>query len=150
VVKALKIGESDSHYSKEQKEQRQNANERLFDYQDMTGKPPTILKREALKEWKRVISTIKQDMPWSENDYQMLVGYCVSVGIVYETQKDINKRGVMLEDGKTNPAVRAQSQALKDMRLCAQSLAMTLDGRLKIELNKPTKELDPFEELMQS
>lgn len=145
----MKIGDSDSHYTKEQREQRQNANERLFSYSEMSECPPTILKREALKEWKRIVATVKQDMPWSENDYQILVAYCLAVKTMYDAQQDLNKRGLILDDGKSNPAVRVQSQAIKDMRSCAQSLAMTLDGRLKVELNKPSKELDPFKELMQ-
>ncbi len=148
-MKTLKIGESNSHYSREQKEQRQIANERLFDYQEMSESPPAVLTGVALIEWERIISTVKQEMPWSENDYQMLVAYCLAVKIMYDAQSDLNERGLILEDGKSNPAVRVQSQAIKDMRLCSQSLAMTLDGRLKVELNKPTKEVDPFEELMQ-
>ncbi|MFD2869055.1 phage terminase small subunit P27 family [Kurthia populi] len=144
----MKIGDSDSHYTKEEREQRQNANEKLFDYQEMSEKPPAILKREALKEWKRIVATVKQDMPWSENDYQILVAYCLAVKTMYDAQQDLNKRGLILDDGKSNPAVRVQSQAIKDMRSCAQSLAMTLDGRLKVELNKPSKELDPFEVVM--
>lgn len=146
----MKIGESNAHYSKEERQQRQGANERLFDYQEMSECPPIILTGVAIDEWHRIISTVKQEMPWSENDYQMLVAYCLAVKAMYDAQEDLNKRGLMLSDGKSNPAVRVQSQAIKDMRLCAQSLAMTLDGRLKIELNRPSKELDPFEELMQS
>lgn len=148
-MKKMKIGEMKSHFSTEEREQRQNANEKLFDYQEMSEKPPTVLKREALKEWKRIIATVKQEMPWSENDYQILVAYCLAVGVMHDAQRDLNKRGLVLEDGKTNPSVRAQSQAMKDMRMCASSLAMTLDGRLKIELNKPSESVDPFEELMQ-
>lgn len=144
----MKVGDSDSHYTKEQREQRQSANERLFSYSEMSECPPAILKREALKEWKRIVATVKQDMPWSETDYQILVAYCLAVKTMYDAQQDLNKRGLILDDGKSNPAVRVQSQAIKDMRSCAQSLAMTLDGRLKVELNKPSKELDPFEVVM--
>lgn len=145
----MKVGDSDSHYTKEQREQRQSANERLFSYSEMSERPPAILKREALKEWKRIVATVKQDMPWSENDYQILVAYCLAVKTMYDAQQDLNKRGLILDDGKSNPAVRVQSQAIKDMRSCAQSLAMTLDGRLKVELNKPTKEVDPFKEVLE-
>lgn len=148
VVKTLKIGESNAHYSKEQREQRQSANERLFSYSEMSECPPAVLVGIALDEWHRIVATVKQDMPWSENDYQMLVAYCLAVKAMYDAQEDLNERGLILEDGKSNPAIRVQSQAIKDMRLCAQSLAMTLDGRLKIELNKPNKEVDPFEAVM--
>lgn len=145
----MKIGEMKSHLSTEEREQRHEANGRLFQYSEMAENPPAVLNGVALDEWYRIIETVKPDMPWSETDYQMLVAYCVAVKVMHDAQHDLNERGLILEDGKTNPAVRAQSQAIKDMRLCAQSLAMTLDGRLKIELNKPTKELDPFKELMQ-
>lgn len=148
-MKKMKIGEMKSHFSTEEREQRHEANERLFQYSEMAENPPAVLNGVALDEWYRIIETVKSDMPWSETDYQMLVAYCIAVKVMHDAQHDLNERGLILEDGKTNPAVRAQSQAIKDMRLCAQSLAMTLDGRLKIELNKPTKELDPFKELMQ-
>lgn len=144
----MKVGELKSHLSTEEREKRQDANEKLFDYQEMSEHPPAVLSGTSLDEWHRIVATVKPDMPWSENDYQMLVAYCVAVKVMYDAQEDLNKRGLILGDGKTNPAVRAQSQAIKDMRLCAQSLAMTLDGRLKIELNKSNKDDDPFKELM--
>ena len=145
----MKIGEMKSHYSTEEREQRRDANERLFSYSEMSENAPGILTGIALDEWYRIIETVKPDMPWSETDFQMLVAYCLAVKTMYDAQDDLKERGLILEDGKSNPAIRVQSQAIKDMRSCAQSLAMTLDGRLKIELNKPTKEVDPFKEVLE-
>lgn len=139
-----------SHFSTEEREQRQYANERLFDYQEMSEHPPSNLTGIALDEWHRIVETVKPDMPWAETDYQMLVAYCVAVKVMHDAQDDLNERGLVLSDGKNNPSVRAQSQAIKDIRLCAQTLAMTLDGRLKVELTKPNKAVDPFEELMKA
>lgn len=147
--KQIKLVEkTKGHISKAQKIERENMRNELFEYPTICEEPPSFLVGEGLKEWQRIIPLLNENIPISELDSTLIASYCLSVGTVVECQKDINDRGVIVE-GSSNPSVRMQSQAIKDMRLLASSLGISLDSRMKIAFNK-TKEkpVDPFEKLM--
>lgn len=149
--KKIKLVEpTKAHISKAERLEREAMKDELFEYPELNTKPPMFLTGEALKEWNRVIPLLKNDVPISELDYSLIASYCVAVGTVIECQNDINKRGVIIaESGKSNPSVRMQSQAIKDMRMLANSLGMSLDSRMKLALNKAKeKPVDPFESLL--
>ncbi|WP_313469493.1 phage terminase small subunit P27 family [Lysinibacillus sp.] len=138
-----------AHISKAERLDREEMQKELFEYAELNTKPPNHLKGEALKEWNRIVPYIKNDIPVSELDYSLIASYCVAVGTVIDCQNNINKCGIVLADGKANPAVKMQSQAIKDMRMLANALAISLDGRMKLALNKvKEKPVDPFEKLM--
>ncbi|MEK5331041.1 phage terminase small subunit P27 family [Lysinibacillus sp. FSL W8-0992] len=137
------------HISKAERLDREAMREELFEYPDLNTQPPTFLTGEALNEWNRVVPLLKSDIPISELDYSLIVSYCVAVGTIIECQNHIKDNGAMLKDGKSNPAVRLQSQAMKDMRMLANSLGMSLDSRMKLAFNKSKeKPKDAFESLM--
>lgn len=147
--KQLKLVEqTKGHISKAQKIERENMRNELFDYPKICDEPPSFLVGEGLKEWDRIIPLLNENIPISELDSTLIASYCAAVGTIVECQLDINDRGTIVEE-KANPSVRMQSQAIKDMRLLASSLGISLDSRMKIAFNK-TKEkpLDPFESLM--
>lgn len=138
-----------AHISKAERLDREEMQKELFEYAELNTKSPKYLAGEALKEWKRIVPFIKKDIPVSELDYSLIASYCVAVGTVIDCQSDINKRGIILTDGKANPSVKMQSQAIKDMRMLANALAISLDGRMKLALNKAKeKPVDPFESLI--
>ncbi|MEY9979034.1 phage terminase small subunit P27 family [Lysinibacillus sp. RC79] len=140
-----------AHISKAERLDREAMREELFEYPDLNTLPPTFLNGEALNEWNRVVPLLKSDIPISELDYSLIASYCAAVGTIIECQNHINDNGAMLKDGKSNPAVRVQSQAMKDMRMLANSLGMSLDSRMKLALNKAKeKPVDPFESLLGS
>lgn len=138
-----------AHMSKVERLEREEMQKELFEYAELNVTPPKHLIGEALKEWERIVPYIKKDVPVSELDYSLLASYCTAVGTIVECQNDINGRGLVLPDGKANPAYRMQSQAIKDMRMLANALAISLDGRMKLALNKvKEKPVDPFESLI--
>ncbi|MGE7691335.1 phage terminase small subunit P27 family [Lysinibacillus sp. NPDC097214] len=141
-----------AHISKAERLDREAMREELFEYPDLNTQPPTFLTGEALNEWNRVVPLLQSDIPISELDYSLITSYCAAVGTIIDCQNDINKRGVILADTeKPNPSVRVQSQAMKDMRMLANSLGMSLDSRMKLALNKvKEKPVDPFESLLGS
>lgn len=142
------VGQTKGHISKVEKIERENMRNELFEYPSICEEPPSFLIGESLKEWERIIPLLNENIPISELDSSMIASYCIAVGTVIECQEDINTRGVIVE-GVSNPSVRMQSQAIKDMRLLASSLGISLDSRMKIAFNKAKeKPVDPFESLM--
>lgn len=137
------------HISKAERLDRAAMRNELFEYPELNAQPPKFLKGEALKEWKRIVPLLQNDIPVSELDYALISSYCAAVGTIIECQNHINKNGVMLIGEKPNPMIRVQSQAMKDMRMFADSLGMSLDARMKLAFNKAKeKPVDAFESLM--
>lgn len=147
--KSIKLIEpTKAHLSRAERLERELMKEELEEYPMLNEKAPTYLKGEALKEWKRIIPLLKEDVPVSELDYSLLAAYCSATGTVVDCQKELNKSGLIVE-GKTNPIIRVQSQAIKDMRMLANTLGISLDGRMKVALKGgKEKTVDPLEALM--
>lgn len=142
------------HLSQEQQAQREDAKKELFTYQELTSiTPPSWLPDSAISEWERLLPVLKQDFPLSETDFGMLVSYCLAFSRIKTAEGEIRKYGTYTKNSKgekiVNPAVRVQSQAMKDMKQAASSLGMTLEARSKLSLNKAKEETtDPFEKLL--
>ncbi|MFB5429863.1 phage terminase small subunit P27 family [Enterococcus casseliflavus] len=142
------------HLSNEQKAQREDAKKELFEHQELVTEAPSWLPQSAISEWNRLIPILKKDFPLSETDFGMLVSYCLAFSRIKTAEAEIRRSGTYLvneETGKkaVNPAVRVQSQAMKDLKQSASALGMTLEARAKLALNKNKQEVtDPFEELM--
>ena len=142
------------HLSTEQKAQREDAKKELFEHKELVSEPPAWLPQSAISEWERLVPVMKQDFPLSETDFGMLVSYCLAFSRIKTAEAEIRRSGTYLvneETGKkaVNPAVRVQSQAMKDLKQSASALGMTLEARAKLALNKNKQEVtDPFKELM--
>lgn len=142
------------HLSNEQKAQREDAKKELFEHQELVTEAPSWLPQSAISEWNRLIPVMKKDFPLSETDFGMLVSYCLAFSRIKTAEAEIRRSGTYLineETGKkvVNPAVRVQSQAMKDLKQSASALGMTLEARAKLALNKNKQEVtDPFKELM--
>ncbi|MGQ5518784.1 phage terminase small subunit P27 family [Enterococcus gallinarum] len=142
------------HLSTEQKAQREDAKKELFEHQELVTEAPSWLPQSAISEWNRLIPVMKKDFPLSETDFGMLVSYCLAFSRIKTAEAEIRRNGTYLTDEDTgkksvNPAVRVQSQAMKDLKQSASALGMTLEARSKLALNKAKQEVtDPFEELL--
>lgn len=150
-----KLEDLTANYSNEFKAQRKEAEEALFNYSQLTTKPPNWLPRSSLTEWERVIPLLKKDFPISEADYSLLVSYVLLYARIMTCENEIKKSGTFILNKKTNvkranPAVSMQSQAIRDMRSIATSLGMTLESRQRLAITKAKKEkpTDPFERLL--
>ncbi|MEG7637210.1 phage terminase small subunit P27 family [Enterococcus casseliflavus] len=142
------------HLSTEQKAQREDAKKDLFEHKELVSTPPTWLPQSAISEWERLVPVMKNDFPLSETDFGMLVSYCLAFSRIKTAEAEIRRSGTYIVNDETgkkivNPAVRVQSQAMKDMKQAASALGMTLEARAKLALNKAKNEtVDPFEELI--
>lgn len=144
------------HVSNEEKAQREDAKTELFNHAALTTtSPPEWFPASAKSEWNRLLPVLKTDFPLSETDYGMLVSYCLAFSRIKTAEGEIRKYGTYIKDetsGKknVNPAVRVQSQAMKDMKQAAAALGMTLEARSKLAMAKAKEKEpdDPFKELM--
>jgi len=146
-----------SHLTNEQKAQREDAKEELFNHEELTTEAPEWLPASAKSEWKRLVPVMKEDFPLSEKDYGLLVSYCLAYSRIKTAENEIRKAGTFITSEasgvkKANPAVSVQSKAMNDMKSAANALGMTLEARSKLALNKAKTEekSDPFQELMES
>lgn len=158
MTKPVKLFEgTKAHLSSEERSQREDAKEELFNHEELISTPPDFLPPSAVSEWNRLVPVMKKDFPLSETDYGLLISYCLAFSRIKTAEGEIRKTGTFITNENTgtkqaNPAIRVQSQAMKDLKASASALGMTLEARSKLALNKAKNEKpsDPFEELMNS
>lgn len=156
MTKPVKLFEgTKAHLSLEERSQREDAKEELFNHEELSTQPPDWLPQSAISEWDRLVPVMKKDFPLSETDYGLLISYCLAFSRIKTAEGEIRKTGTFITNEKTgtkqaNPAIRVQSQAMKDLKAASTALGMTLEARSKLALNKAKNEKpsDPFEELL--
>lgn len=142
------------HISNEEKAKREDARKEMFTHKELITSPPDYLPEMAVKEWNRLVPILKQDLPLSEADYGMLVAYCLAFARVGAAEREIKNKGVFQKAANgariANPAIKMQSNAMKDMKMAATALGMTMVERSRIALNNAKEKTpqDPFESLM--
>lgn len=152
-VKAL--ADTRKHYTNDEKKQHiQVENALLNNYPELKEEAPEWLTGNALKEWQHLTPYLKANTPISDMDTGLLASYCVLYATIQDTQSDIDKLGTTYVDEatgtlKTNPAIRVQLQAIKDLKAVANDLGLSISSRARLELNKAKNEpSDPFKELL--
>lgn len=156
MTKPVKLFEgTKAHLSLEERSQREDAKEELFNHEELISTPPDFLPPSAVSEWNRLVPVMKKDFPLSETDYGLLISYCLAFSRIKTAEGEIRKTGTFITNENTgtkqaNPAIRVQSQAMKDLKASASALGMTLEARSKLALNKAKNEkpVDEFEELL--
>ena len=143
------------HLTNEERAQRKDAETALFDYPVLDLTPPDWLHDRALTEWQRVSPYLKANTPISELDRGLLADYCRCYGIVQTCNNQISKYGLVITNKETgikkkNPYYEIMSQAIKDMKMIATELGMTINSRAKLEMNKAKndKPKDEFEAML--
>lgn len=152
-VKAL--ADTRKHYTNDEKKQHIKAESALYNYPELKEEAPEWLTGNALKEWQHLTPYLKANAPISDMDTGLLASYCTLYATIQDTQSDINRLGTTYTDEatgtlKTNPAVRVQLQAIKDLKSVAGDLGLSISSRARLELNKAQNEKpsDPFKELL--
>lgn len=141
-----------SHIAKELAKQ-----ETLNDYVSIDVKPiPNHLDYYAKQEWKRVIPLL-QELPIAELDRQLIESYCQLHGYKRRLQKDIEKHGTSISyydnDGnlvsrRANPDYNQFLSTIKEIRMIANQLGMTINSRLELAVPEEGKEEDEILKLL--
>lgn len=119
----------------------------LNKYDQLQVKPiPSHLDYYGKQEWKRIIPLLQQ-LPIAELDRQMIESYCQLHGYKRRLQKDIQEFGEVtnfydnegnLVNRRINPSYNAYLSTVKEIRMIANQLGMTINSRL--DLANPDQE----------
>lgn len=131
--------------------------ESLNDYEQIKVKPiPSHLDYYGKQEWKRVIPLLKQ-LPIAELDRQMIESYCQLHAYKRRLQIDIGKFGTSInyynDDGnltsrRANPDYNQYLSTVKEIRMIANQLGMTINSRLELTIPDEGQEEDEVLKLL--
>ena len=97
----------------------------------MTGRcasAPSWLPQHAKSEWKRAAPELHGRNLLTEDVLATLESYCVSVGLIRETEEIMGREGRLIEGpngAAPHPAFRMQNTAMREARLLAAELGLT-------------------------
>jgi P27 family predicted phage terminase small subunit len=124
-----------------------------------SGEPqmPTGLSETAKAEWQARVPELLKLGVLSTNEGAALAAYCYEYARWWEADKEIVKRGLLIEEPvvnnkgqvvghriKKNPAIAIANEALKIMKSYMVELGLTPAARSRIRVEKPPED-DPFE-----
>src|SRR5699024_3147213 len=123
----------------------------LNNYDSLNIKPiPNHLDCYGKQEWKRIVPLLRQ-LPIAELDRQLVESYCQLHAYKRRLQKDIEKHGTSINyyDGegnltsrRANPDYNAYLSTVKEIRMIANQLGMTINSRLELAVPEEDKEED--------
>lgn len=129
----------------------------LNDYDQLQVKPiPSHLDYYGKQEWKRIIPLLQQ-LPIAELDRQMIESYCQLHGYKRRLQKDIQEFGEVtnfyddkgnLTNRRINPSYNAYLSTVKEIRMIANQLGMTINSRLDLATPDEEKQEDEILKLL--
>lgn len=132
------------NFTTAEKEERQQAEERLSQFNQIPEEPPNWLDKAGKEEYRRIIDSLKQ-LPIADLDYNQVAAYCGFYSDFIKASRKLNREGAVIKSGngsaKINPAFNVKKEAQTRMQSIASTLGMTIDSRLKI-LAPKKEELD--------
>lgn len=131
--------------------------ETLNDYESIKVKPiPSHLDYYGKQEWKRVIPLL-QELPIAELDRQLIESYCQLHAYKRRLQQNIEKYGTSInyynDEGnltsrRINPDYNAYLSTVKEIRMIANQLGMTINSRLELAVPEEGQEEDEVLKLL--
>lgn len=131
--------------------------ETLNDYKSISLKPiPNHLDYFGKQEWKRIIPLL-QELPIAELDRQLVETYCQLHAYKRRLQDEIKEHGMSIsyydEDGRltsrrANPDYTSYLTTVKEIRMIANQLGMTINSRLELAVPDQEEEEDQVLKLL--
>jgi P27 family predicted phage terminase small subunit len=91
---------------------------------------PAYLSREAKAEWRKVAPIlVRERKVLTVADLPTLETYCIHTGIVRQAQRALDEFGLIMGDGKRNPAYGALKESSLLLVRCASVLGLTPSDR---------------------
>ncbi|OYD12570.1 hypothetical protein CHR37_06410 [Bacillus velezensis] len=145
--------EGKTHLTKDQLEERKEAEEKLKPKNDKI-KCPTWLDKDAKKEWKRVVKDLIALNLMSNLDSVALAVYCDAYSNYLKASKAIQENGTTIEytnaTGNTNtvvsPHVQVQTKYAEVIRKQSSELGLTISSRLRLIVPKKDENNNKFSE----
>ena len=130
--------------------------ETLNDFEKLeASRIPSHMDYYAKKEWQRIIPLLKE-LPVAELDREMIETYCMLHASRRRLEQDIQKNGISYEvtDREGNDVVRKNPSydmllaTVKEIRMIASQLGMTMSSRLDLATPDEEKEEDEVLKLL--
>lgn len=152
--KIKKLEDIKGHMTREQLSQHNDIEKSLHNYPKLEIDPPKGMKGEALEEWHRIVPLLVKNTPASELDHALIEIYCTTYAQYRLCQREVSHDGVVITTStgmkKRNPYLTQQNEAVKQIKMVANELGLSVNARTRLEFNK-TKEdtpTDPFKAVL--
>lgn len=104
--------------------------------------PPSYLGKDAKAEWRRVAPIlILERKVLTVADMATFETYCIHAGLVRASQRELAAHGLILADGKRNPAYGALKESSLLLVRCAGELGLTPSARSRAAIMEPDDEV---------
>lgn len=149
-------GMQTKHLTKEEiieKEQQENLI--VVGREDLHKPPIWLIDNIAKKEFKRIVKNFENLDVIGNLDLNNIGGYCNAYSMYIKATREIAESGVLtiekqLPNGSytivENPLIKIQKQYADEMRRFASLCGLTIDSRLKLAVQKTTKERQEIED----
>ena len=137
-----KVADMRGHMSNKALEDRQAHEDMLFDYAPLVSQAPSWLDPLALQEWARIVPLLKKDIPISELDATLIASHCQAYSDIQRATEQEHKLGMVLDNGRANPAVKQVRDATAQMIRTDSELGLTAFSRTKTHAKGEGKQPD--------
>lgn len=99
-------------------------------------KMPAGLSPRARSAWKVLLDGLEADALLDSADGPLYEAFAVNIGRAREARAAVTKHGLMVTNARgelvTNPAVRVEREALREVRMLAEQLAIGMSARARL------------------
>ena len=94
-------------------------------------RPPSGLSKEAKAEWRKVAPILIERRVLTVADLAVLENLCIAYGMMRHAEREVRAHGIVMPDGKRNPASTALIQAQQQHLRAADHLGLSPTARSK-------------------
>lgn len=106
------------------------------------GNPPSLLGKEAKREWRRVAPILDARNVITQGDLTTLENYCIAVHTMREGHRILCRDGLVTKDGKKHPAINTMNQAQLIALRTAAELGLTPVSRSRAAIIEGADDAD--------
>lgn len=149
-------GMQTKHLTKEEiTEKEQQENLIVVGREDLQEPPSWLIDAKAKSEFKRIVKNFEKIEVIGNLDFNNIAGYCNAYSMYIKATQDYKKcKDLMITKQMTNvayteipnPIIKIQRQCAEEMRRFASLCGLTIDSRLKLAVQKTTKERQEIED----
>ena len=144
------------HLTKEEIEQKEEQESLIIIGREDLQKPPSwLIDIRAKKEFERIVKNFENIEVIGNLDLNNIAGYCNAYSMYIKATQEFKKaKDLMITKQMTNgayteipnPIIKIQRQCAEEMRKFASLCGLTIDSRLKLAVQKTTKERQDIED----
>ena len=144
------------HLTKEEIEQKEEQENLIIVGREDLQKPPSwLIDIRAKKEFERIVKNFENIEVIGNLDLNNIAGYCNAYSMYINATQEFKKaKDLIITKQMTNgayteipnPIIKIQRQCAEEMRKFASLCGLTIDSRLKLAVQKTTKERQDIED----